>query len=333
MLCFLPHISAPGETLSIAHASSSKQVSDANAARTSAYNISDMAVTSAIKPSAIKPSAISAMSGGDGRAGVARGSGAPLLSPSSDGRADEVAVDDERRGLMSDVDDGRRTRPRPGADSSKRPQRGDDEEDEDEDAEEDSEGDEESTPAGVPFPSQRDPRKPLRPKNYRKKKAQRGVRKWWSRNEGLLLIALAQAFYAHMAFFFKLLNGLPGSSSVSAVQVIFIRMFFTWVCCVIYLLVTGDKHPFLGPPAVRGLLALRGFVGFFGLFGLYFSLQVSAMRAGIYWKSKSSLSTLAVPLPRRCDGDHLPLADRHGDPRLPLPGRAVHMRRDDGRHL
>ena len=80
-----------------------------------------------------------------------------------------------------------------------------------------------------------------------------------------------------MAFFFKLLNGLPGSSSISANQVIVIRMGITWICCVIYLVATRDPHPFLGPPEVRHLLAARGVVGFGGLYGLYFSLQVGTL--------------------------------------------------------
>ena len=39
--------------------------------------------------------------------------------------------------------------------------------------------------AGVPFPSQQDPAKPLRPKHYRKKRAQRGIHKWFNRNIGV----------------------------------------------------------------------------------------------------------------------------------------------------
>ncbi|KPV78148.1 uncharacterized protein RHOBADRAFT_11265, partial [Rhodotorula graminis WP1] len=40
---------------------------------------------------------------------------------------------------------------------------------------------------------------------------------------------------------------------------------------------TGDPNPFLGPPGVRLLLALRGFVGFFGLYTNYAALQYLAM--------------------------------------------------------
>ncbi|KDN35579.1 hypothetical protein K437DRAFT_230165 [Tilletiaria anomala UBC 951] len=131
----------------------------------------------------------------------------------------------------------------------------------------------ESVPQGVPFPRQPNAGRPLRPKNHRKKKVQRGMNKWLLRNQGLLLIALAQVFISCMSFFFKVLNSLDTSSKVSANEIILIRMSITWVACVTYLCATGDKNPILGPPAVRHLLMLRGFFGFFGLFGLYFSLQ------------------------------------------------------------
>jgi len=36
---------------------------------------------------------------------------------------------------------------------------------------------------------------------------------------------------------------------------------------------SGDPHPFLGPPGIRLLLTLRGFIGFFGLIPGYYSLQ------------------------------------------------------------
>lgn len=38
----------------------------------------------------------------------------------------------------------------------------------------------------------------------------------------------------------------------------------TYVGCYTYLRWSGDPHPFAGPPGVRLLLALRGFIGFFG---------------------------------------------------------------------
>lgn len=47
-------------------------------------------------------------------------------------------------------------------------------------------------------------------------------------------------------------------------QLIVIRMGLTAFCCFLWLQCSGDPHPFLGPPGVRGLLILRGIAGFFG---------------------------------------------------------------------
>ncbi|TKY87740.1 hypothetical protein EX895_003321 [Sporisorium graminicola] len=127
----------------------------------------------------------------------------------------------------------------------------------------------------LPFPSQTDPSKPLRPQNYRMKKTAGKVRGFVKRNEGILLLGFAQLFFSTMNFFFKLINLLPPDESapVTALEIIFIRMSITWVGCVAFMLASGVENPFLGPKEVRKLLALRGFVGFFGLFGLYYSLQ------------------------------------------------------------
>lgn len=127
----------------------------------------------------------------------------------------------------------------------------------------------------LPFPSQVDPSKPLRPKNYRMKKNASKLKGFVQRNEGILLLGLAQLFFSTMNFFYKLINMLPPEESapVTALEIIFIRMSITWVGCVGFMLASGVENPFLGPKEVRKLLALRGFVGFFGLFGLYYSLQ------------------------------------------------------------
>lgn len=119
----------------------------------------------------------------------------------------------------------------------------------------------------VPFPSQTDPSKPLRPKNHRTKKNTSKLKGFVKRNEGILLLAVAQLFFSTMNFFFKLINLLPPEESppVTALEIIFIRMSITWVGCVGFMLASGVENPFLGPKEVRKLLALRGFVGFFGL--------------------------------------------------------------------
>ena len=119
----------------------------------------------------------------------------------------------------------------------------------------------------LPFPSQTDPSKPLRPQNYRLKKNASKFRGFVKRNEGILLLGLAQLFFSTMNFFYKLINLLPPEESapITALEIIFIRMSITWIGCVGFMIVSGVENPFLGPKEVRKLLALRGFVGFFGL--------------------------------------------------------------------
>jgi len=97
----------------------------------------------------------------------------------------------------------------------------------------------------------------------------------WARfvgeNSGLLLIASAQLFFALMNVAVKMLNSLD--EPVPTLELMFIRMLITYVCCISYMLVTGVPDPWLGPKGVRLLLVTRGFSGFFGLFGVYFSLN------------------------------------------------------------
>lgn len=119
----------------------------------------------------------------------------------------------------------------------------------------------------LPFPTQPDPLKPLRPRNYRIKKNAAKLRGFVKRNEGILLLSFAQLFFSTMNFFYKLINLLPPEESapVTALEIILVRMSITWVGCVGFMLISGVESPFLGPKEVRKLLALRGFVGFFGL--------------------------------------------------------------------
>ncbi|KIP02015.1 hypothetical protein PHLGIDRAFT_96431 [Phlebiopsis gigantea 11061_1 CR5-6] len=90
-------------------------------------------------------------------------------------------------------------------------------------------------------------------------------------NAGMLLIAGSQGFFSLMNVAVKTLNSLD--PPVSAMELVFVRMFITWICCVSYMYITKVPDPILGPKGVRLLLCLRGFVGFFGLFGVYYSLQ------------------------------------------------------------
>ena len=98
---------------------------------------------------------------------------------------------------------------------------------------------------------------------------------------GLLLIAASQLGFALVNTCVKLLER---DVQVPVWELIVIRMFstmfspqsdaplaltfaspsVTYVGCYSYLRWSGDPHPFAGPPGVRLLLALRGFIGFFG---------------------------------------------------------------------
>ncbi|BFZ53703.1 hypothetical protein PYCC9005_000733 [Savitreella phatthalungensis] len=108
-------------------------------------------------------------------------------------------------------------------------------------------------------------------------------------NAGLLLIALAQAFFAIMNVFTKLLaNPPPPVPPVSTFQLIFARMALTYIFAVIYMTSTGVQDWLLGPREVRWLLVLRGSVGFVGLFSLYYSLQYLSL-------SVATVLTFLVP--------------------------------------
>lgn len=110
------------------------------------------------------------------------------------------------------------------------------------------------------------------PNTYASQRAGLRFKRWVADNEGLVLIAAAQLLYSTMAALFKLLNDLPAPKP-GAMEVIFIRMAITYAGCIVYMFASGTPHPVLGPPEVRHLLALRGFVGFGGVAGLYVSLQ------------------------------------------------------------
>ncbi|GAA6010131.1 hypothetical protein JCM11491_005354 [Sporobolomyces phaffii] len=96
------------------------------------------------------------------------------------------------------------------------------------------------------------------------------VKSFAARNSGLLFIALAQLFFAIMNVSVKIL---VSEIKVPIWELIAIRMFFTMVGSALWLRLSGDPHPYLGPPGVRGLLCIRGIVGFFGLFPVYYVLQ------------------------------------------------------------
>jgi drug/metabolite transporter (DMT)-like permease len=94
---------------------------------------------------------------------------------------------------------------------------------------------------------------------------------FFHRNLGLFLIAGAQMFFSMMNLCAKLLS--MGDPPIHPLEIIFVRMFITWLGAVSYLHYNKVPDYFLGPKGIRLLLILRGVVGFFGLFGVYYSLQ------------------------------------------------------------
>jgi len=90
-------------------------------------------------------------------------------------------------------------------------------------------------------------------------------------NIGLLLIAASTAFNSMMSTLVKKLNSVD--PPVPMLELIFIRMSMTWLCCITYMWITKVPDPLLGPKGIRLLLVARGVCGFTGLSGSYFSLQ------------------------------------------------------------
>lgn len=93
-------------------------------------------------------------------------------------------------------------------------------------------------------------------------------------NLGITLLLFSQFLNSVMVMTCKLLEGDEDfDEPIHPVQILFVRMFITYLCCVIYMVVTRsvEDAPF-GPKSQRFLLILRGIFGFFGVFGLYYSL-------------------------------------------------------------
>lgn len=96
-----------------------------------------------------------------------------------------------------------------------------------------------------------------------------------SPNLGVSLLLTSQFLNSIMILTCKLLEADPDfDTPIHPVQILFARMSITYVCCVLYMVITKsvDDAPF-GPRNQRVLLVLRGVLGFIGVFGLYYSLQ------------------------------------------------------------
>lgn len=94
-------------------------------------------------------------------------------------------------------------------------------------------------------------------------------------NAGIFLLLNSQFFNSIMVTTCKLLvTDKDFDAPIHPLQILFIRMFITYVCCALYMVLTKsvEQAPW-GPRDIRYLLVLRGLVGFFGVFGLYYSLQ------------------------------------------------------------
>lgn len=99
--------------------------------------------------------------------------------------------------------------------------------------------------------------------------------KYISPNIGISLLLLSQFLNSIMVTTCKLLvTNKDFNEPIHPAQILFVRMFITYVCCLMYMGITRSvpEAPF-GPKPVRMLLLLRGLVGFVGVFGMYFSLQ------------------------------------------------------------
>lgn len=94
-------------------------------------------------------------------------------------------------------------------------------------------------------------------------------------NTGISLLIAAQFFNSIMVITCKLLVTDDSEEiAINPFQILFVRMFITYICCLIYMVLTKSvpNAPF-GPIESRKLLIMRGFFGFFGVCGLYYSLQ------------------------------------------------------------
>jgi hypothetical protein len=72
-------------------------------------------------------------------------------------------------------------------------------------------------------------------------------------------VAASQFFFSLMNLAVKKLNSVD--PPVPALELIFIRMTITWMCCITYMFSSKVPDPLLGPKGVRALLLIRGLSG------------------------------------------------------------------------
>jgi len=95
---------------------------------------------------------------------------------------------------------------------------------------------------------------------------------FWTRNKPLVLVFVAQLFAALMNLSARLLE-LDDEQKMHPFQLLFIRMFVTFVLSNAYMWWSSIPHYPLGAQEVRWLLVIRGLTGFFGLFGMWYSMM------------------------------------------------------------
>lgn len=102
--------------------------------------------------------------------------------------------------------------------------------------------------------------------------------KVWYNNSGVLLLCIAQFCNSVMISSTKLLETNEHDdrdTNIKPLQILLVRMFITYVGCLVYMRIYKDSIPdvYFGAKEVRKWLCLRGLCGFMGVFGSYFSLM------------------------------------------------------------
>ncbi|KAL2020756.1 hypothetical protein VTK56DRAFT_7954 [Thermocarpiscus australiensis] len=94
--------------------------------------------------------------------------------------------------------------------------------------------------------------------------------RFWSRNRGVILVAVSQLFGALMNLAARLLELEAG---MHPLQILFVRMSSTTVLSCLYMWWNSVPDFPLGPKGLRGVLIVRGITGFFGIYGMWYSMM------------------------------------------------------------
>ncbi|KAH7303908.1 hypothetical protein B0I35DRAFT_445912 [Stachybotrys elegans] len=116
-------------------------------------------------------------------------------------------------------------------------------------------------------PAESEPKEPTR-----LQRVGSSIKAFYDKNLGLFFVFIAQMFASIMAMTTRLL-ATGFETKFHALQIIFVRMFFTGLIGSLYMWYKKTPGFPFGPREVRGLLVLRGVAGSVGLFGLYYSLS------------------------------------------------------------